>query len=292
MQNEHYLNYTGLTPEYIKSYIEKNIEVSELTCLLPKDDLSARLMLQDNGFRLIGRRLVEGKVLIVFKWFRGLDKGYEDMRSFFNRRVHDYDLYMKDDNDYYEMVFLSLVKDIPDTNDKIVVLDLGCGTGAELNYIFQKAPNAHVVCMDVSEQMLLKLSEYYRDYSYNIETLRSSYLGVDFGEKRYDYMVACSTLHHILPKAKKGLYMSLRKGLKDNGYLLIADGYVNPEEEQSQRTNYFELIKIGNIDKNEIYHIDLHLTIDHEVDLLKAAGFTCTRIERVGEDDGIISARS
>jgi tRNA (cmo5U34)-methyltransferase len=293
MQNEHYLNYVELTSEYIKSYIVKNYEVNEFTCLLPKDDQSASSMLRENGFRYIGRRLVDGKVMIVFKWFRGLDTCYEDMRSFFNRRVRDYDLKMRDDDDYYETVFLSLVKDIPDTNDKIAILDLGCGTGVELKYIFQKSPNAYIVCMDLAEEMLQKLSEDYSDYSNNIKTISASYLGVDFGEKCYDYVVACSTLHHILAEEKLKLYVSIKKGLKDNGCLLISDWFAhNLQEEQSLRTNYLELRNSGTIDKDEIYHIDLTLTIEHEVDLLETAGFTCTRIERFGDNGGIISARS
>ena len=290
-QNEYYLNYTELTSEYIKSCIEKNNEVKELTCLLPKDDQSASSLLQENGFRYIGRRFVEGKIMLVFKWFRGLDKGYEDMRSFFNRRVHDYDLHMRDDDDYFETTFLSLVKDIPNTKDKIAILDIGCGTCAELKYIFQRSPNAYVVCVDVAEQMLFKLREDYSDYSNNIETICSSYLGVDFGEKCYDYVVACSTLHHILAEDKLNLYVNIKKRLKDNGCLLIADGFAqNLQEEYSRRSDYLELRNRGAIDKNEIYHIDLKLTIEHEVDLLKTAGFVCTRIERIGDDGVIISA--
>ena len=294
MQNEHYLNYMELTSEYIKGYIEKNNEVNELTCLLPKDDQSAGSVLRENGFRYIGRRMVEGKVMIVFRWFRDIDTRYEDMRSFFNRRAHDYELHMSDSDDYYETSFVLLCKDIPNTNDKITILDLGCGTGAELKYIFQKSPNAYVVCIDVAEEMLLKLRENYRDYSNNIETICSSYFSANFGEECYDYAVACSTLHHLLAEDKLNLYVSIKKGLKDKGCLLIADyAAKNLQEEQSLRANYIELINSGAIKKNEIYHIDLPLTMEHEVDLLEASGFTCTRTEKMG-DKGliIISARS
>ena len=292
MQNEHYLNYTEVTSECIKSYIQKNSEVDELTCLLPKDDQSASSVLRENGFRYIGKRLVEGKVMIVYKWFRGLDKDYEDMRSFFNRRVHDYDLHMKDDDAYYDVAFTSLIRDIPKTNERIDVLDLGCGTGAELKYIFQKSPNAYVVCLDISDQMLLKLREYYSAYSNNIETICSSYLGVDFGEKCYDYVVACSTLHHLLAEDKLDLYKIINRGLRDNGYLLISDYAVaSSQEEQSLRANYLELISKVDIDKKEIYHIDLPLTVEHELDLLKTAGFASVRTERIGDKGIIISAR-
>jgi tRNA (cmo5U34)-methyltransferase len=293
MSNEHFLIHTELSVENIENYIMTKNEVNELTCLVPKDNQSESTLLKENGFRYCGKRLVEGKAMIVFKWFRGLDDKYEDMRSFFNRRACDYDLHMSDGNDSYETTFISLVEDIHRTNDKIAVLDLGCGTGAELKYIFQRSPNAHVVCMDVAEEMLYKLLDDYSDHTSNIEIVCASYLGFDFGEKRYDYVVSCSTLHHILAEDKQNLYASIKKGLKEKGFLLISD-YIasNLQEEQSLRANYLDLVDRGIIDRNGIYHIDLPLTMDHEVDLLEVAGFTVTRVERTGDTGAIISAHS
>ena len=293
MSYEHFLEYTGLSPENVENYIKINNEVNELTCLVPKDDQSVSTLLKDVGFRYCGKRLVEGKVMIVFKWFRGLDRKYEDMRSFFNRRARDYDLHMSEGNDSYETTFNSLVKDIRFTTDKITILDLGCGTGAELKYIFYRSPNAHVVCMDVAEQMLYKLLDDYSDHTSNIEIVCASYLGFEFGEKRYDYVVSCSTLHHILAEDKQNLYASIKKGLKEKGFLLISDYIANNlQEEQSLRANYLDLVDRGIIDRNGIYHIDLPLTMEHEVDLLEAAGFTVTRAERTGDTGTVISAHS
>ncbi|OGO37492.1 MAG: hypothetical protein A2147_05005 [Chloroflexi bacterium RBG_16_57_8] len=73
MQSEHYLDHSSLTPEYIRNSIDKS-ESDELTCLVPGDDERAGAMLRENGFRYLGKRLVEGKVMTVFKWFRGLGK--------------------------------------------------------------------------------------------------------------------------------------------------------------------------------------------------------------------------
>jgi tRNA (cmo5U34)-methyltransferase len=292
MLDEHLLSSTGLTAENIKSYIALHSGVDEITCLLPKDDQSAGQLLKENDFRYAGKRLAEGKIVLVFKWFRGLDKGCEDMRSFFNRRARDYDLHMQDDTDAYEMTFCSLFQDMPVTSERIVVLDLGCGTGAELKYVFKKAPNANIVGMDVSEQMLLKLRENYRDFTDNIKTIPSTYLGIDFGENSFEYVVACSTLHHLLPEDKLRLYANIKRGLKNKGCLLISDYLaMSLQEEDSLRETYLELIKKGSIDKNEIYHIDVPLTLEHEMELLETAGFALNRHERIGEKGVIISAR-
>jgi len=45
------------------------------------------------------------------------------------------------------------------------------------------------------------------------------------------------------------------------------------------------------IDKNRIYHIDLPLTLEHEVDILEKAGFASITAERMGENGVIISAK-
>jgi len=174
---------------------------------------------------------------------------------------------------------------------RINVLDLGSGTGAELEVIFQKAPQAHVVCMDVAEKMLAILRETHSKYSKNIETVCASYLEVDFGNNTFEYILACNTLHHLLAEDKLRLYANIRKGLKDNGYFLILDYLAkNTEEEQSAREKYLALRKNGEIAGTEIYHIDLMMTREHEVGLLEMAGFNCTRVESIYENGIIISA--
>ncbi len=291
MQNERDLDYSRLSPEYIREQIKKNEEIPELTCLVPKGDQSSEQMLRENGFRYVGKRMVASNVMVVFKRFRDIKTEYEDMRSFFNRRALDYDFHMSEGHENYAEVFSKLLKDMPQTDKKINVLDLGCGTGAELEAIFQKAPQAHVVCMDVAEKMLDILMEKHTKYRKNIKTVCASYLEADLGNNTYDYIVACNTLHHLLAEDKLRLYANIRKVLKENGYLLILDYLAkNPEEEQSVREKYLALRKNGEISGTEIYHIDLMMTREHEVGLLKMAGFNCTRVESIYENGIIISA--
>jgi tRNA (cmo5U34)-methyltransferase len=293
MQKEHYLDKEKLSREYIQEQIEENSKNHELTCLVPKDDSSAEKILKENGFRYTGKRATNGQIMVVYKWFRDVKQEYEDMRSFFNRRAQDYDLHMSDGHENYEEDFVSLCKEIPQNDAKINIMDLGCGTGAELEAIFQKAPQTHVVCMDVAEKMLAILRETHTRYSKNIKTVCASYGEADFGDNTYDYMVACNTLHHLLAEEKLKLYAKIRKGLKDNGYLLILDYLAkNPEEEQSAREKYLALRKSGEISGTEIYHIDLMMTREHEVGLLEMAGFMCRTVEIINGNDIIISACS
>ncbi|MFC1946926.1 class I SAM-dependent methyltransferase [Chloroflexota bacterium] len=291
MQNEHLISYTEITEKSFNEYVERYPELNEITCLIPRNDESIEEVLRENGFRYAGKRIVEGEVRLVYKWFRNLEK-YEDMGAFFNRRADDYDLHMSDGNNFYETEFISLFRDIPVTDERLTILDLGCGTGAELKYIFEKAPYAHVVCIDVSEIMLDILRATYTGYIDNLDIMCESYLETDFGEEKYDFVVACSTLHHLLAEDKLVLFNKVKQTLKVNGYFLIQDYIALTEEDElSQREKYLELVNRGVIDGSRIYHIDLPLTLEHEVEILNKAGFTSIKTERMGENGVIITSR-
>ena len=291
MQNEHLIPYMEITGKSFDEYIDQHPERNEITCLVPKDNESVEELLQENGFRYAGKRLVENEVWLVYKWYRNQEK-HEDMGAFFDRRADDYDLHMSDGNDLYETEFISLVKDVPVTDEKLAILDLGCGTGAELKYLFDKVPNAHVVCVDVSEKMLDILRVEYAEYIENLDIMNDSYLEMEFGEGKYDYIIACSTLHHLIPEDKLQLCKKMHRALKVNGYLLIQDYIASTEEDElSEREKYVNLIENGDIDKDRIYHIDLPLTIGHEIEILSEAGFTSITTERMGEKYVNIIAR-
>jgi tRNA (cmo5U34)-methyltransferase len=290
MDNEYLISYTEITEKSFDEYIKKYPQINEITCLMPKDNEPVEELLRENGFRYTGKRTIEGEVRLVYKWFRDLEK-YEDMGAFFDRRADDYKLHMRDGNDYYDTEFVSLVKDVPVTDERLMVLDLGCGTGVELKYIFDKAPNARIVCVDVSDKMLDILREAYSEYANNLDIMCESYLEIEFGEGKYDFIVACSTLHHLLAEDKLTLYQKLNRALKAGGYLLIQDYIASTEEDElSQREQYLNLIENDDIDRNRIYHIDIPLTLEHEVELLEKAGFASVTTERMGENGVIIIA--
>lgn len=284
MENENLLNCKDISLENIKSFLKENYKAEEITCLVPKEEEATVTFLKEEGFRYIGKRLVGNEIVMVYKLFNGLTDKYEDMASFFNRRATDYDLHMLDMS-YYEPSLIDLVSNIEPTSEKITILDLGCGTGAELKYIFEKAPNAQVLCMDISEGMLEKLHETYKEYSKNIETLCGSYLNVDFGVNKYNYVIACNTLHHILKEEKLIVYKNIIKALKAKGIMLISDYIVNEDEEKQIREKYLEIVDSGFLNTNKIYHIDIPLSSNSEKELLEATGFDSIRMDSFENGD-------
>lgn len=284
MENENIINCRDISLEDIRNYIIENCKATEITCLVPKDDEARVTFLKEEGFRYIGKRLVENEIMMVYKLINGLTEKYEDMASFFNRRATDYNLHMLDIS-YYEPSLIDLVSNIESTREKITILDLGCGTGGELKYIFEKAPNAQILCVDVSEGMLEKLHYTYKDYSKNIETMCESYLGVDFGVNKYNYVIACNTLHHILKEDKIIVYKNILKALKSNGSMLISDYTVNEKEEKQLREKYLEIVDSGFLNTGKIYHIDIPLSLKSEKELLEATGFGSIRMDSFENGD-------
>ena len=141
--------------------------------------------------------------------------------------------------------------------------------------------------------MLDILREEYAEHIDNIEIICDSYLEMEFGKNVYDFVIACSTLHHLLAEDKLTLLKRVKKSLKSDGYLLVQDYIAGTEEDElSRREKYLDLLKKGVIDKNRKYHIDLPLTIEHEVEILGNAGFTSVATERMGEKYVNIIARS
>ena len=58
----------------------------------------------------------------------------ETMKEFFESRAPGYDAHMRDAITFSDEYYRNSVADFPVTDDKVSVLDLGCGTGIELGF--------------------------------------------------------------------------------------------------------------------------------------------------------------
>jgi len=92
------------------------------------------------------------------------------------------------------------------TGEEVSVLDLGCGTGLELEGILRRAPNARVTAVDLSERMLEVLSRKFAGLGDRLTLVRGSYVEVPLGRDRYDYVVSVQTMHHLLYQEKLAVY--------------------------------------------------------------------------------------
>lgn len=197
----------------------------------------------------------------------------ETMESFFNKRAHGYDEHMHSVVRSFDLFYTEIASPIQPTTAPISVLDLGCGTGIELDAIFRKAPNAQVTAVDISEEMLKLLAEKYEKFCSQLTLVQESYLTLPLEERVYDVVISVMTMHHWQAEEKSNLYQKIKRSLKPGGRYVEGDYVVEAEEEQRLLAVYEE--KIGkNLSKPEAtYHIDIPFTLDTQEKLFLKAGF-------------------
>ena len=157
------------------------------------------------------------------------------------------------------------------------MLDLGCGTGLELSEYFRLCPTARVTGIDLSRGMLDALKGKFADK--RITLICASYFDVPLGEKAFDAAVSVESLHHFTKEEKLPLYKKLHDALTDEGYFILTDYFArSDEEEKMHRENYLALKKEQGITDDAFYHYDTPLTVAHEIEALKEAGFSRVQV--------------
>jgi tRNA (cmo5U34)-methyltransferase len=191
----------------------------------------------------------------------------EKMSDFFTARLDIYEEHMLEHGDAGYRKFAELV---PLNSRKL--LDLGCGTGLELDWIFQRVPHVSVVGIDITPAMLDRLKQKHRDK--NMKLICGSYFDIDLGEAVFDTAISFCTLHHFSHSAKVGLYRKIYKALLPKGIYIESDYMVT---EQSQEDELYaenaRLRREQNIPDGEFYHFDTPCTVDNQIAMLKLAGF-------------------
>ena len=212
----------------------------------------------------------------------------EKMAEFFEARLHMYDEHMLNDlegaDHFYPFTAECLPKD-----SGVSVLDLGCGTGIELEEYFKLNPTAKITGVDLSEGMLNALKEKFTDKE--ITLIQGSYFDVPFGESKFDAAVSVESLHHFTKDQKFPLYKKLHESLKADGYFVLTDYFAPDDEYESFYQN--ELIRLEaeqGITDSEFYHYDTPLTVAHETEALLEAGFSTVEVLNSWENTHTLNA--
>jgi tRNA (cmo5U34)-methyltransferase len=197
----------------------------------------------------------------------------EEMGEFFNRRADGYEAHMAEigfDGETYKRAVMPL----PQSDKPFKILDLGCGTGLELQYLFERIPNAQVTCIDLSEQMLALLAEHYQDHKLQLEIICDSYLTWDYPNAAYDDVISVNTMHHLVRDEKVRLYRKIRRCLKAAGMYVESDFMVDKIMMEQYQARYKRINSGLSIPQQSgYYHIDIPFTVDVQNELLLKAGF-------------------
>lgn len=202
----------------------------------------------------------------------------EKMDAFFEARLAGYDAHMLADILGAEEFYPFTAEKLPELSGASI-LDLGCGTGLELEYFFRRDPEAAVTGIDLSEGMLAVLKEKFPDKALTL--VRGSYFDVPLGESCFDAAVSVESLHHFTKEEKTALYRKLHTALRNGGYFILTDYFaVSEAEEQFLRGELLRLKAEQGLSDGEFYHYDTPLTVAHEIRALTDAGFSRVEVLR------------
>ena len=200
----------------------------------------------------------------------------EKMDAFFEKRLDGYDEHMRtnvdDEGQFYAFTAAQLPKV---TGAKI--LDLGCGTGLELEEYFPLNPTAQITGIDLCRPMLEALEKKFPGKK--LRLICASYFDETIEQEYFDASVSVESLHHFTKQQKIPLYKKLCNGLKKGGYFILTDYFADHQE----REDYFqrELIRLKKeqgIEDDAFYHYDTPLTVANETDALLQGGFSGVEI--------------
>lgn len=204
--------------------------------------------------------------------FYGEKTMLEKMSDFFEARLDGYDEHMLTNIESATEFYPFTAKMLPSANS-CRILDLGCGTGLELEEYFLVCPTAKVTGVDLSQGMLSALKKKFTDK--DITLIVGSYFDVPFGKNEFDAAVSVESLHHFTKEEKVPLYSKLHDSLKENGYFILTDYFASSDdEEKTHRQKMIDLKAEQGICDDEFYHFDTPLTVKHETEALIEAGFS------------------
>ena len=189
-----------------------------------------------------------------------LNNRAKEMKEFFNAKIDGYDeLHLKQIEGKEK-----IVEFIP--KDTKNIIDLGAGTGLQLIKVYKEFPEIKTTAIDVSDEMLKKLAE--RNISDNITIINESFFDYEFG-LNIDAVISTQALHHFDSNDKLTLFKKVYNCLKNGGVFINEDYFAVDEETEKQG---FEDYK--NLARGEGKHYDTPLTLEHEIEILKEAGFS------------------
>ena len=200
----------------------------------------------------------------------------EKMSDFFEARLDGYDAHMMTNIESAAEFYPFTASMLP-TTENCFILDLGCGTGLELEYYLAQNPSARITGIDLSQGMLDALQKKFCDR--NINLICGSYFDVPFEEGHFHAAVSVESLHHFTKEAKIPLYAKLCQSLKSSGYFILTDYFsLTDAEEQAFFGELSRLKAEQGISDEEFYHFDTPLTVQHETEALLEAGFSAVEV--------------
>lgn len=119
---------------------------------------------------------------------------------------------------YYKV--LEYVRDFIDLEYNVKILDLGIGTGLLTYELYKNGGQVHGV--DFSSEMIKKAKEKMPTGNFYEHNFKQG-IPEEIKNLQFDYIVSSYAIHHLDDSEKVSFILELKKVLKQNGKIIIAD---------------------------------------------------------------------
>ena len=120
-----------------------------------------------------------------------------------------------------------------------LVLECGCGTGAQTVFLASRSTDAHIVSVDVSASSLEQARQRVEAGGYrNVEFRQGSIFDLPFGDAHFDHVFLCFVLEHLSEPALA--LKAIRRVLRPEGSITVIEGdhgswYCHPQTPEASR---------------------------------------------------------
>jgi tRNA (cmo5U34)-methyltransferase len=198
------------------------------------------------------------------------DVPLEEMSDFFSARVAGYEAHMST----WAQAYARMAQLVPETCRTL--LDVGCGTGLELDEIYARFPDMQVTGVDLCPAMLEVLAQKHGAHAPRL--LCADYFQANLGEATFDAAVSFETLHHVTAQKKRTVFEKIVRALRSGGVYIQADYIACCEEEETMLFEECARRRArDHIEPERFIHFDTPLTLEHELQAMLDAGFARAR---------------
>ncbi len=202
----------------------------------------------------------------------------EGMGEFFDRRLEGYETHQLSCIEGAEEFYPFTAEQLP-RSPGTRILDLGCGTGLELDWYFRLSQDAEVTGIDLAPGMLAALAAKFPDRRLRLRT--GSYLEMPLESGYYDAAVSVESFHHYSIGEKRSLYRKIFAALRPGGALVVTDYFAaSKAQARAFRAERQRLLEKAGLDEGALVHLDTPLTAEEELSAIADAGFVSARILR------------
>lgn len=199
------------------------------------------------------------------------DEPLESMAGFFDARTEQYEAHMAPWTAQYQW----MARELPSGTRRL--LDLGCGTGLELDCIFRRLPDLEVTGVDLAGGMLDLLRRKHRDKALTL--VQADYFAWEPENGLFDAVVAFETLHHVSAPQKAALFAKIHRWLRPGGVFLECDSIASTLEMEAMA--FAECARRrarDGVPENVFVHFDTPLTLEHDLEALRAGVFATVEV--------------